>query len=235
MYCVVKGRKNGIKFGGGGFSIHLPYYKNNTLMKKILIMFAAVAVTAFFTACEKEEGNDRRNPTGQTGNGSSVVLPGYDEPYMGWGATRSDVLEAVPYEFMTEDRTDDGILFLAFRGEKMIMNYLYMFEYGRLTASSAAVDLADAVTVAEFLVEKYLVVGGSDGTYVLCDDAMSLLVGVSISTSYMLVMYMPYENSSARLSGRMRALGADLRTRVDAKNAADTATLRSEIDRIFRR
>lgn len=128
----------------------------------------------------------------------------YSEPYMVWGASKSEVrVQMSGYKALTSD--DDNMLI--YEGKGKTLAYLYQFENGKLTSCAFAVSLYNSLNIVDFLRERYVPVGEDENTYMCSTPDMKTAVGVRIENSVM-VAYMPLLSDSKALvrSGEIEPL-----------------------------
>lgn len=161
---------------------------NKETMKKFLFLLAAVACVVF-TNCSKDDSLNNSEP--------ELTLDGYDEPYIKWGATKSEIRKAVPYELLA-DKVDG----LMYDGAGMVMGYIYMTgEEDSLYGSIAMVKSYYAKKLAEFLWTKYIPVGEKDGKFYAINKSQDMTVVLEVySASTISVMYFPIDLSDILLS-----------------------------------
>lgn len=158
-------------------------------MKKFLFLLAAVACVVF-TNCSKDDSLNNSEP--------ELTLDGYDEPYIKWGVTKSEIRKAVPYKLLV-DRADglmyDGV-------GMMVIGYIYLTgEENSLYASVAMVKSCYAKEMAEFLWTKYIPVGEKDGEFFAINKSQDMGVVLEVySESIISVMYFPVDLSGISLS-----------------------------------
>ncbi len=191
-------------------------------MKKFLLLAAAIGSLAFVGCDEK---NDPQLPPE-----SEIVLDGYEEPYMKWGATKAEIKRSVPYELLSD--TDSG---LSFAGKEKVSGYIYLTTFkgvtNSLASSIALVSTAYSSELSEFLFSKYVPVTADEENYrfYCINKDKTLAVVLEIYSSKLLtVTYLPVDLSGSAAASRMFGLKAVGLKAVDAD--ADAESMRMIYD-----
>ncbi|MGN0028245.1 MAG: Ig-like domain-containing protein [Marinilabiliaceae bacterium] len=118
----------------------------------------------------------------------------YTEPYLNWGASKSEVKGKETRNLDSED--DASLIFTA--DDDIVV--VYMFEDGALSGAAISVKPSNLKDVIGFLGERYWYLGYKDKFYVFTDKK-SVSVGAKLTslTKY-LITYVPYTASNKSLS-----------------------------------
>lgn len=117
----------------------------------------------------------------------------YAEPYLNWGASKSEVKDK---ERRTLDREDDDNLF--YTGDNFILGYV--FKDGALSGAVIMLKSYDLEEVVEFLGERYWYLGKKDKMYLFSDER-NVALGVQLrSLTTIAITYVPYTASNKALS-----------------------------------
>lgn len=118
----------------------------------------------------------------------------YTEPYLGWGASKSEVKGKETRNLDSED--DDNLIYTA--DDDIIV--VYMFKDNALSSAAISVKPSNLKDVIGFLGERYWYLGYKDKFFVFTDKK-SVSVGAKLTslTKY-LVTYVPYTASNKSLS-----------------------------------
>ena len=125
----------------------------------------------------------------------------YSEPIMDWGCSKQTIISK---KGTPDDNQTDGLVYVQSKNKGIIETYL--FENGKLYGCGVALKLSYANTdVANFLLERYEVVGVKNGVYYFI-NAMTLekaTLGVSLMIDdYVLVTYAPWDGGSNNMPAR---------------------------------
>lgn len=125
----------------------------------------------------------------------------YNEPILDWGCSKQTIISK---KGTPDDNQTDGLVYVQSESKGIIE--MYMFENGKLYGCGVALKLSYANTdVANFLLERYQVVGVNNGIYYFI-NAMTLetaTLGVSLMIDdYVLVTYAPWDGSSNNMPAR---------------------------------
>lgn len=125
-----------------------------------------------------------------------IVKPRYNkyyEPYIGFGGSIDQVKQHMKdYELYQE--TDENLAYID-RNTGII--YIYLFENGALTSSMFSVEYSEMEYLLSFLLERYVPVSYEGTTFIFISPDKSLGVGVEISTSYILIGYLPFSTEES--------------------------------------
>lgn len=117
----------------------------------------------------------------------------YTEPYLGWGASKSEVKGK---ENRTLDSEDDDNLFYA--GDNFILGYV--FKDGALSGAVIMLKSYDLEEVVAFLGERYWYLGKKDKMYLFSDEK-NVALGVQLrSLTTIAITYVPYTAGNKSLS-----------------------------------
>ena len=128
------------------------------------------------------------------------VFTTYQDPYLNFGASKDDVIKSVG----SPSRTNDD-------GDLIYDNYstaatlaMYFFNGSKLESVGVAVKTSYATELGNFIRERYsqYLVDGYDIYYInsLNINTATMIVGVRINISALMVVYMPTETLSLRSS-----------------------------------
>jgi hypothetical protein len=135
----------------------------------------------------------------------------YDDPYVKFGASRNEVIRTLG---TPDQQLDNSILYGNILGSNPI--FLYLFDDSdKLKTCGVLVSLSRSSQLADFLLERYLVVNvNSDDYTALFINALSLseatlVVGMApYNTSYIMLAYFEPSNTKASslISGKQRII-----------------------------
>lgn len=128
-----------------------------------------------FVAYANDQGYIKAFHIGQTTvtvNGSTKipvvvkgVQTGFSDPVMVWGCSKS---------YVKQHHTDGSLYkededYVYYKGSGKIPLYQYSFEDSKLKTAATIVRLSNAVDYGYYLLERYLPIGETDGTYIFID------------------------------------------------------------------
>ena len=163
-----------------------------------------------FVAKVDETGLVTGNHVGETyilaNNGSETakckveVVPvyhTYETPILEFGVGKSTIKSK---ETRTLNREEETVLL--YNGEnKAILGVAYLFENGTLGAAAAYISYSYAEETANFLAERYQVIGQENETFYFLNndlkntDKADLGITLSIEKGFLMVLYMPFKNN----------------------------------------
>lgn len=143
-------------------------------------------LTAMFVGETRVKATDSK---GKTAYASVVVNPQYNtykEPYVGWGASKSEVLSHDTREVSSESET----LVVLDGGSDAAELVSYGFGESGLEAVIVIVKTSYSAEIVKFLGERYRPVGANDEIVMFSND--NVLVGVKVQNyKYLLITYIP--------------------------------------------
>jgi hypothetical protein len=121
------------------------------------------------------------------------VLPNitmYDEPYLNWGTTKSDVKKYMSSYTLTKETSNQ----LAYKGVGNEFAYIYTFENGVLSGASMGILYSNSERIVYFMAERYSFTGEIDDYYPFVSPDDKTYGAISLENSYVMVIYMPRSN-----------------------------------------
>lgn len=120
----------------------------------------------------------------------------FDEPYLQWGASETAVNNYMrKLSFTANGGASSDVLSFSKNGRTWL--YLYMFDGGKLKSVAVATDINEAVTFADFLMDRYFPLGeetdeeGNYNLYYVSPDT-KILVMQKLTLKYSLTIFAPY-------------------------------------------
>ena len=120
-------------------------------------------------------------------------LTSYDEPYLKWGATRSEVKNYMSSYTLSKE-TSDQLVYIGVGNE---FAYVYLFENGILTNASMGIYYSNSEGLVDFMAERYNFSNEIDGYYTFVSPDDKTYGAISLEDSYIMVLYMPRSNTRA--------------------------------------
>lgn len=143
-------------------------------------------LTALFVGETRVKATDSK---GKSAYASVIVNPRYNtykEPYVEWGASRSEVLSHDTREVSSEDET----LVVLNGGSDAAELVSYGFGESGLEAVIVIVKTSYSAEIVKFLGERYRPVGANDEIVMFSND--NVIVGVKVQNyKYLLITYIP--------------------------------------------
>lgn len=144
-------------------------------------------LTALFVGETRVKATDSK---GKSAYASVIVNPRYNtykEPYVEWGASRSEVLSHDTREVSSEDET----LVVLNGGSDAAELVSYGFGESGLEAVIVIVKTSYSAEIMKFLGERYQPLGVSDEIYMFTNG--KVVVGLKVQTyKYLMLTYIPY-------------------------------------------
>lgn len=143
-------------------------------------------LTAMFVGETRVKATDSK---GKSAYASVIVNPRYNtykEPYVGWGASRSEVLSHDTREVSSESET----LVVLDGGSDAAELVSYGFGETGLEAAIVIVKTSYSAEIVKFLGERYMPLGANDEVAMFSND--KVLVGVKVQNyKYLMITYIP--------------------------------------------
>ena len=128
-----------------------------------------------------------------------TVKPKYTsffEPCIQWGASQS-VVKNFMSSYTLRSSSDTQ---LVYNSSGRVTGYMYSFENAALKSSAFGTGLSHSSSLTDFLLERYVVLQVDEEDYMvyMCSVDENTIIGMSITTSGIIVVYLPRTGNSTR-------------------------------------
>ncbi|MDP2235024.1 MAG: Ig-like domain-containing protein [Bacteroidales bacterium] len=123
----------------------------------------------------------------------------YEEPLINWSLTKTEVIA----QLGTPSEQDGGRIYYT-SSNTAVYRYSYVFDnLNKLEASAVIIKSFHYESLSNFVAERYLFIGQSDGLFVFVNHIdpekvnLSVVLGI-VNADYLMVMYMPFSPTQVK-------------------------------------
>ena len=166
--------------------------------------YASVSSTGLVTANRVGDVNILLNNSEKTANVKAKITPVYStykDPYLNFGASKEEVIKYAG----TPSRVDnDGTLIYENYSTAALLA-MYSFENSKLEAFTVGIKTSYASELGSFLRERYFQFRSESPWIYYCNslnaNTATIMIGVNVSISALVVVYIPTDNFGLRSAG----------------------------------